>query len=61
MIETDIAEHLDSNDLEATDLTLLCSWGMDGSTGYSQYHQALPEGCQDDSDICSSVNTVKRL
>lgn len=61
MIETDIAEHLDSNDLEATDLTLLCSWGMDGSTGYSQYHQALPEGCQDDSDIFSSTMTPIQL
>ena len=59
--DVEISKYLDSNELDSTELVLLSSWGMDGSTGYSQYHQALPEGCKDDSDVFSSTLTPIRL
>jgi hypothetical protein len=61
IVDGEIIEYLDANGLDSTELVLLSSWGMDGSTGYSQYHQALPEGCKDDSDVFSSTLTPVRL
>lgn len=61
IIDGELSEFMDSNDMDSAELILLSSWGMDGSTGYSQYNQALPEGCQDDSDIFSATLTPIRL
>ena len=57
IIEGELTEYLDLNDLGRIDLVLLSSWGMEGSTGYSQYHQVLQDGCQEDSDVFSSTLT----
>lgn len=61
IIDAEISEYLDSNEMEYAEMVLLSCWGMDGSTGYSQYHQTLPEGCQDDSDVFSSTLTPIRM
>lgn len=61
IIDAELNEYMDSNELDSAELILLCSWGMDGSTGYSQYHQKLPEGCQNDSDVFSSTLTPIQL
>lgn len=42
IIETLTYHNLDQN--EELEATLICSWGMDGTTGQSQYHQADSDG-----------------
>lgn len=61
VIDAELNNYMDSEKLDSAELILLCSWGMDGSTGYSQYHQQLPEGFQDDSDVFSSTLTPIQL
>lgn len=61
VIDAELNNYMDSENMDSAELILLCSWGMDGSTGYSQYHQQLPEGCQNDSDVFSSTLTPIQL
>lgn len=55
-----ILNYLREKDLDCIDLVLLSSWGMDGSTGHSQYHQRLPEG-KSDADLFATATTPIRL
>lgn len=60
MIDAEIVERMVAND--EAELVLLSSWGMDGSTGYSQYHQAFPTSSQkDDADVFSVTTTPIQL
>ncbi|XP_062559133.1 uncharacterized protein LOC134223925 isoform X1 [Armigeres subalbatus] len=60
IIDAEIVQQMNTNDY--TELVLSSSWGMDGSTGYSQYHQALSMPNQkDDSDVFSVTTTPIQL
>lgn len=61
VIEDKVVEFLDANAMDSAELVLLSCWGMDGSTGYSQYNQPLPKDCVDDSDVFSSTLTPIQL
>lgn len=61
VIRQDVTDYLDSHDLDCAELVLLSSWGMDGSTGYSQFNHSLPEGSIDDSDVFAATLTPIQL
>lgn len=61
IVDAEISGLMDSMEVDCVEMVLLSSWGMDGSTGYAQYNQELPEGCQDDKDVFSSTITPIRL
>jgi hypothetical protein len=55
-----LLKYLHDKDEDIVELVLLSSWGMDGSTGHSQYHQILPNG-KSDSDLFATALTPIRL
>ncbi|XP_062538769.1 uncharacterized protein LOC134207057 [Armigeres subalbatus] len=61
-LKHEINQYMDENNQDFVEMVLLSSWGMDGSTGYSQYHQSFPgTNQQDDSDVFSVTTTPIHL
>ncbi|GAB0087959.1 uncharacterized protein DMENIID0001_023290 [Sergentomyia squamirostris] len=54
----EISKYLDSNNLDFIKMTLLSSWGLDGTSNQSQYHQ---KGKSNDSNLVATVTTPIRL
>lgn len=62
LLNKEINQYMDDNNHDFVEMVLLSSWGMDGSTGYSQYHQSLSStNQQDDSDVFSVTTTPIHL
>lgn len=63
MQQAEIMEYLDLNDMKNAELILLSTWGLDGSSGHSQYHQRFPSCSQrqEDEDLLATATTPIRL
>lgn len=46
-----IESHMDKHQLDDLELKMIYSWGMDGSSGNSRYHQATAEGRMMDDNV----------
>lgn len=57
--EKEIVEYLDSTGKLTENLILLSSWGLDGSSAYSQYYHSTSD--PDNTDILATVTTPLRL